>query len=58
MQNAADDTAIVHSPRPGLVLWQERLDRRPCLLIEPVLASHPFPHTVTASLNQNCRTDS
>lgn len=32
VKDAADHAAIVNPPRTGLVLWQVRVDRRPCIV--------------------------
>jgi hypothetical protein len=40
VNNAADHTSIIDPTRARLIARQQRLDRRPLLLVEPELVRH------------------
>lgn len=40
VDDAADNPPIVVAMRPGLVLWQQRLDHRPLPIVEPEFPRH------------------
>jgi hypothetical protein len=52
MDDTADDPTIILTPRARLVLWQERINRRPLLIVQPKLARHDSPSPATFESRQ------